>query len=156
MLATYLQLVAACAILGYCTYTDIKHREIGNIACLALLFVWLAYNVYLVFVRNYPIINVGFQLFEGFVVLGVMLIVSYLFEKFTGKASFGGGDIKLIAVCWLFFNLFSFLAFLFLSCLLGVVTSLFVEDKASGFPFAPAISLSFAAVYVGSNIFMLF
>lgn len=156
MLATYVQFAFACSILGYCIFTDIKYREIGNIACLALLFVWLAYNVYLVFVRNYPVGYVGFQLLEGVVVLGVILIVSYLFEKLTGNASFGGGDIKLIAVCCLFFNLFAFLAFLFLSCLLGMVTSLFVEDKASGFPFAPAISLSFVAAYIASNIFMLF
>lgn len=156
MLSTYLQFVAACAILGYCTYTDIKHREISNIACMSLFVAWLAYNVYLVLTRNFSIANVGVQLLEGVVVLGVLLLVSYLFEKFTGKASFGGGDIKLIAVCCLFFNVYALLAFLFLSCLLGVGSSLFVEDKDLGFPFAPAISLSFVAVYVGSNILTLF
>lgn len=156
MLATYLQFVAACAILGYCTYTDIKQREISNIACLSLFFVWLAGDVYLVFARNFDIANIGFQLLEGVGVLGVMLLVSYLFERCTGKASFGGGDIKLIAVCCLFFDVDAFLAFLFISCLLGVGSSLFVEDKTTGFPFAPAISLSFAVVYIGSNILTLF
>lgn len=156
MLSTYLQFVASCAILGYCTYTDIKYREISNIACISLFFVWLACSIYLVLTRNLSIANIGFQLLEGVVVLCVLFFVSYLFEKFTGKASFGGGDIKLIAVCCLFFNLYEFLVFLFISCLLGVGSSLFVEDKASGFPFAPAISLSFATVYIGSNILTLF
>lgn len=156
MLFTYLQFVASCAILGYCTYTDIKNQEISNIACMSLFVVWLACSIYLVLKRNFSIANVCFQLLEGVVVLGVLFFVSYLFEKFTGKVSFGGGDIKLIAVCCLFFNLYSFLVFLFISCLLGVGSSLFVEDKTSGFPFAPAISLSFVAVYISSNILTLF
>lgn len=36
MLVTYLEFIAACAILGYSAYTDIKHREISNIACVLL------------------------------------------------------------------------------------------------------------------------
>lgn len=156
MLVTYLEFIAACAILGYCTYTDIKHREISNIACILLFCVWLASNIYLVIVRNFDIVNVGFQILEGIVVLSVMLLVSYLFEKFTKKPSLGGGDIKLIAVCCLFFNTKAFLEFVFLACIIGVGSSVLDKDRESGFPFAPAIAVAFVFVFIKSNILTLY
>lgn len=152
MLVTYLEFIVACAILGYSAYTDIKHREISNIACVLLCVVWLSGNLYLVIIRNFDIINICVQILEGIVVLTVMLLLSYLFEKYTKKPSIGGGDIKLIAVCCLFFNTRAFLEFIFLACIIGVGSSVLDKERDSGFPFAPAIAVAFVVVFIKSNI----
>ena len=56
----------------------------------------------------------------GFLIAGVMLGVSLLFEKITGRESLGGGDIKLFFMTGLFLKPAGSLISLILACLIGL------------------------------------
>ena len=76
----------------------------------------------------------------GFLIAGVMLGVSLLFEKFTGKESLGGGDIKLFFMTGLFLKPVRAVVALVLSCLVGLCSAVIL--KKSKIPFGPSISIA--------------
>lgn len=95
-------------------------------------------------------------LLGAFVVSAGMLLFSLLFDKVTGRASLGGGDVKLFFMVGLFLGLCGSLFNLMLSCFVGLGFSVLwarvrplshtkkqearLTEKA--FPFGPAIAVS--------------
>ncbi len=69
----------------------------------------------------------------------LMLVLSLIFDRLSGKESLGGGDIKLFFVTGLYMNsVWAILFFLILSCIFGLAGSiLFKKNKI---PFGPAIA----------------
>ena len=151
-----LELVLVGTVLIYCTYTDIKSREINDFACLAIVAIWLLGSAYNVLIYGTGALSCLFQIIQSLIFLVLLLLVCYVFERLTGKLSFGGGDVKLMSACSLYFGTNALLAFIFLACVIGVFSSALTKYKATGFPFAPGITVSFLVIYSCSNIFTLF
>ena len=71
--------------------------------------------------------------------LAMMLALSLLFDRLTGKESLGGGDVKLFFVTGLYMrSAWEVLFFLILSCVLGIAGS--VIGRREKIPFGPAIA----------------
>ena len=92
-------------------------------------------------------------LLGGFIIAGFLLLLSFVFDKVTGKESLGGGDIKLFFMVGLYLGLFESLFCLILACILGIVFSLVVKE--SRIPFGPSISsAAFLTLLIGDTVVM--
>ncbi len=80
----------------------------------------------------------------------LMLLISLIFDKLTGKESLGGGDIKLLFMTGLYMRPGVTLFNLILSCFVGLFIALVLrKDKI---PFGPSISIAvFLSVLFGSE-----
>ncbi|NLD20520.1 MAG: prepilin peptidase [Clostridiales bacterium] len=91
--------------------------------------------------------SVTYSLLSGLVggvaIGGVMLLLTFVFDKITGKEGLGGGDIKLFFMTGLFLGPLTGLLNLIIACIVGIGFSLFMKKKK--IPFGPAISM---AVYI--------
>ncbi len=76
----------------------------------------------------------------GILVFGMMLCVSFLFDRLTGKESLGGGDIKLFFMTGLFLKPVRTAAALLLSCLIGLCSAVILQKRK--IPFGPSISIA--------------
>lgn len=83
---------------------------------------------------------IGKGVLGGFVIAAVLLLLSLVFDKVTGKEGLGGGDIKLFFVTGLYLGLAGNLLNLLVSCLTGLL--FVVVWKREKIPFVPAIALS--------------
>ena len=75
---------------------------------------------------------------------GGLLVMSLIMDKVLKKESMGGGDIKLMAVLGLFFNVPQCLLLLILACVSGIAIAMVlmkIKDDTP-FPFGPALSLA--------------
>lgn len=79
---------------------------------------------------------------------GGILLISLLMDRLLKKESFGGGDVKLIAVSALYLGLIGMLFSVILSCILGLIYFLIRRRKKQGgpFPFGPFIAAGCWAV----------
>ena len=84
----------------------------------------------------------------AFAVAGVLLALSFAFDKVVGRQSLGGGDIKLLFVVGLFLGLAASVLNLIVACVVGIVFSLATQrsrrdsDDPRVFPFGPSIALA--------------
>ncbi len=69
---------------------------------------------------------------------GGMLMLTLLFDHFTGKEGMGGGDIKLFFVCGLYVKPGCILLLLLFSCFLGLMFTALLKKKR--IPFGPSIA----------------
>ena len=96
-------------------------------------------------------VTVQSGLLGGFVIAGAVLLLSLLFEKFSGKEAMGGGDIKLLFVVGLYLGLAVGFFNLILSCIVGLLFVALMKKKR--IPFGPAISLSaFISLFIGPAV----
>ena len=95
--------------------------------------------------------DVGMHLLAAVLFGGGVLGLSLLMDKYMGRETMGGGDIKLLAVAGLYLGLVGTLFALILSCLTGLAGSLLLGRQKKGQPFAfgPFIALS-------TSVFLLF
>ena len=83
----------------------------------------------------------------AFAVAGVLLALSFAFDKVVGRQSLGG-DIKLLFVVGLFLGLAASVLNLIVACVVGIVFSLATQrsrrdsDDPRVFPFGPSIALA--------------
>jgi leader peptidase (prepilin peptidase)/N-methyltransferase len=77
----------------------------------------------------------------GAVLVGLALLaLSAVFERVSKKSSFGGGDIKLLAITGLYLGLLGNIITLFIACVCGVVFAIALRKRV--FPFGPSIALA--------------
>ena len=80
----------------------------------------------------------------------LMLLISLVFDKLTGKESLGGGDIKLLFMTGLYMRPGVTLFSLILSCFVGLFIALVL--KKDKIPFGPSISIAvFLSILFGSE-----
>lgn len=80
----------------------------------------------------------------------LMLLISLVFDKLTGKESLGGGDIKLLFMTGLYMRPGVTLFNLMLSCFVGLFIALGI--KKDKIPFGPSISIAvFLSILFGSE-----
>lgn len=86
-----------------------------------------------------PLYQIWHGLLLGTTLGGGMFVLSLIFERWTGKESLGGGDIKLFFVTGLYLkSAWELLFYLILSCLLGLLFA--ALRRTSRIPFGPAIA----------------
>lgn len=79
-------------------------------------------------------------LISGGSIAVMMLVISLIFDKLTGKESLGGGDIKLLFMTGLYMQPVLTYCNLVLSCIVGLVFAGILKKEK--IPFGPAISLA--------------
>ncbi len=107
----------------------------------------------LLYERTLP--QVGLTLLTAIGFGGAVLLLCLFMDKILKKESMGGGDLKLLFLLGLFFDLPCCLLLLILACLVGLgVAWLTVRaQKSTPFPFGPAISIAaFLTLLVGEPI----
>ena len=134
-------------ILCYCLFTlslvDLESYRIPD-ACLVVAFAaWLLLSP----LMGYSLREMGINVLAGLVYGGVMLLLSIVFDKITGKESLGGGDIKLFAIMGLYLGFIASLFALLLACIAGlifaVVQKKMFSEKGDQIPFGPSIAIAF-------------
>lgn len=87
--------------------------------------------------------GLGGGLLRGLALGGSVLLLSLVMDKVLHKESMGGGDIKLLFVLGLYFDLPCCFFLLIAACILGIVLALVLGAKEGmAFPFGPALSLA--------------
>lgn len=119
-------------LLAWCSYTDLKRREISNIAVVLLMIIGIANLVFRVIKgENYFSFPVG-----------IILVLPFFSGWF--KKRIGGGDVKLIFCCGLYLGLWYMAVSLIamLPVLLGILVyrKSTKEDFNTSFTLAPVIS----------------
>lgn len=94
--------------------------------------------------------DLKWSLVSAFGVGLLMLLISLVFDKLTGKESLGGGDIKLLFMTGLYMRPGVTLFSLILSCFVGLFIALGL--KKDKIPFGPSISIAvFLSILFGSE-----
>lgn len=94
--------------------------------------------------------DLRWSLVSAFGVGLLMLLISLVFDRLTGKESLGGGDIKLLFMTGLYMRPGVTLFSLILSCFVGLFIALGL--KKDKIPFGPSISIAvFLSVLFGSE-----
>lgn len=154
-----------CALLGplasACVF-DLRERRIPNtlvagmaaLWCVLLVAVWTVGVASCVDVPTLIGMQVGETAVRGLIgavaLGGGSLVLASAFERATGRSSFGGGDVKLLAVLGLYLGLFGGLTCLLVACAAAVLLAVVIPRTRFGnvpgaapsqVPFAPALFL---------------
>jgi len=128
-------------LLGWCSVSDIRKRQIPNWAILLMLIVGIL-NVIVCTAAGQ-----NWWYYPAGLMIGLPFILSWLNSKM------GAGDAKLVLVCGLFLGLTGALisAGLMLIILFGIAIYLFFTSKSikTKIPLGPVIAFSCAATIVG-------
>lgn len=101
-------------------------------------------------VTQWLLTDLKWGLISAFGVDLLMLLISLVFDKLTGKESLGGGDIKLLFMTGLYMRPGVTLFSLILSCFVGLFIALGL--KKDKIPFGPSISIAvFLSILFGSE-----
>lgn len=91
---------------------------------------------------------------SGLLLLAGLLVFAVVFERITGRASMGGGDVKLLAMCGLYLGLSATLIALMAACVLALAGEAMRARRSSDlrpdafFAFGPYIAVASCAVAV--------
>lgn len=153
--------VLGCILLGL-SLVDLDTFTIPNGFVVAGIVVWVAsfaffgvdmrtigVGMLMLGLTGNPVLAVLIDgLVGAFAVAGVLLALSFAFDKVVGRQSLGGGDIKLLFVVGLFLGLAASVLNLIVACVVGIVFSLATQrsrrdsEDPRVFPFGPSIALA--------------
>lgn len=153
--------VLGCILLGL-SLVDLDTFTISNGFVVAGIVVWVAsfaffgvdmrtigVGMLMLGLTGNPVLAVLIDgLVGAFAVAGVLLALSFAFDKVVGRQSLGGGDIKLLFVVGLFLGLAASVLNLIVACVVGIVFSLATQrsrrdsEDPRVFPFGPSIALA--------------
>lgn len=86
---------------------------------------------------------IWYSLWHGLLLGGSVLILSLIMDKVLGKESMGGGDIKLLFLLGLYFDLPCCFFLILTACVAGISLALALgAKKGIAFPFGPALALA--------------
>ncbi len=86
---------------------------------------------------------IWYSLWHGLILGGGVLILSLIMDKVLHKESMGGGDIKLLFVLGLYFDLPCCGLMVLAACILGILLAAVLgAKKGIAFPFGPALAAS--------------
>lgn len=137
--AAWVAALIFCVGVGVAAVVDFKTRRIPNALIAVFLTTWAVWHV-LAFILGanwqqglFATLGVlpkacastSGELCGGLLLGGGLLAVALLFEKASGRSSFGGGDIKLLFVVGLYLGCFRGLVCLAVACVVTVALALF-------------------------------
>lgn len=144
--------VAWAVVLAWASVSDMRRRIIPNAAVAAGIVVWLA-ALCASEVAGIDVRTAAAEGLAGALLLGAgMLVFCVVFERAAGRASMGGGDIKLFAMVALYLGVMGALASVMLACILAIVVSFARHAPDEPFAFGPFISTSAAALAICSVV----
>ena len=126
---------------------DFYKLIIPNLLTIILLMLSIIYLV----MNSYSILN---RITFSILLSGILLVISYFFEKYKNKIVIGAGDIKLIFVLSLLLNVIDSMLALWVSSLIGLLAVVlfnikdFSNLKTIKIPFGLYLSIGFAIVYL--------
>lgn len=126
--------------LFYITLTDIESCIIPNGALIISVVAWALYLPF----SGYGWLDILLYVVAAVAYGGTILLISLILDKVLKKESMGGGDIKLFAVCGLYFGLVGMLFTVIFACVIGLITAPILKrvKKEKQFPFGPSIAIS--------------
>ena len=130
-----LRLILLLVVLMCLTLTDLHAYIIPDRLQLAGILIFFGTALFM----SEPISVIIKGLCFGIGLSAFMLLISFIFDRLTGKESLGGGDIKLFCMTGLYMNsLWGILFLLILSSVLGLIGSAIF--KKNRIPFGPAVA----------------
>ena len=117
----------------------------------------LNFVLFAVILSGDPVKNLLAGLLGGLSVSLPLFILVLIMDRLLGRASMGGGDIKLLFAVGLYFSWEANLLLILVACVLGIVLSPMLRKKSSdsedgeAFPFGPAIIASYWFVLLWSE-----
>jgi len=99
--------------------------------------------------------GVWYGAYHALILGGTVLVLALIMDKLLHKESMGGGDIKLLFMLGLLFDIPCSLLLLLIACIVGIVIAAVIMkmDKQTAFPFGPSISLAaFLTLMFGDQI----
>ncbi len=119
-------------------FIDIYHRLILDKLTIPLAVTGLGFALL-------PNTDISFPeaLMTGVVILALLLLIAWLFEKVRHKEGMGGGDIKLLAGLATYLGAFRISFVVFFASVLAVLTAVFISrSRKEGVPFGPFLVVS--------------
>lgn len=133
-------LMLLCACLFCLSLVDL---DIQIIPDRFLVIAALSRLVYLLLIHGFAFGPIWYSLWHGLLIGGSVLVLSLIMDKVLHKESMGGGDIKLLFVLGLYFDLPCCFFLIITACVLGILLALVLSAKKGvAFPFGPALSLA--------------
>jgi len=126
-----------CLILLYCSYSDIRTREVSD---------YLSVMIVLTAFIGREISNIPLMLLATVLITLPMLLIVIVCK---GKA-IGGADVKLSAACAFLLGITKGFAGLIVGLTLGIIVNIIIQmkkNKAEGFPLVPYLAAGFMAAY---------
>lgn len=138
-----LELMILCSSLFCLTLTDLDEQIIPDRFHLIGIAARFLYLLAMFGFRAEFLSAAWYSLWHGLLLGGSVLLLSLVMDKVLHKDSMGGGDIKLLFVLGLYFDLPCCFLLLILACILGIVLAYTLGAKKSiAFPFGPALSVA--------------
>lgn len=143
--AAWVAALVFCIGVGVAAVVDFKTRRIPNALIAVLLATWAAWHALaLILGANWQqglfatlgivpeacVSTLG-ELCGGLLLGGGLLAVALLFDKVSGRSSFGGGDIKLLFAVGLYLGCYRGLLCLAVACVVTVILALFLARRYS-------------------------
>ncbi len=126
--------------------TDLESFEIPDGALITGAAGWLIFTMAELLFGIHDIKWALFHLLSGFSLGAVMLLLSLIMDKILGRASLGGGDIKLFSLLGLYLGFAGGYELIILSCIVGLLFAglrkILLKNASKEFPFGPSIALS--------------
>ena len=144
----------ACSLLGplasACVF-DLRERRIPNKLVAGMMLLWCVLNAAALTMACGSMDAweaVGSGIAGALVLGGGSLVLAWGFERFTGRTSFGGGDVKLLFAMGLYLGVLGGLCCLLVACIAAVALAVVIPRTRFGrvpgsvpgqIPFAPAL-----------------
>ena len=125
--------------------TDLESFEIPDGAVLIGAVSWVIFTAAELVFGVHDIKWALHHVLAGLIIGAAMLLISLIMDKFLGRDSMGGGDIKLFALLGLYLGYAGSYELVILSCVLGLLFAgarkALLPGASKEFPFGPAIAL---------------
>ena len=151
--------VLAFLILVKASSVDVKTREVPNKFPIAIVFIFAlsAFGAWLFMPESMPLTAIATQFVLAIGIGLLLLVVIVGIEKVQNTELFGGGDIKIIAVCTLFLTIETFMAAMLVSCILFSFGAFFERRKFDSWssvtlPFVPFWTAGFMVAMVVAHL----
>lgn len=134
---TTLKILGLTCILTAISLVDLQTFTIPDSYIAAGIIWWL---VTVPLTLGFSIRSILYTVLGAVIVGGGMLLLSFIFEKVTGKDGLGGGDIKLFFMTGLYVGLSNILLEVIAACIIGLI--MVAASGQKKIPFGPAISVA--------------
>lgn len=142
---TFLERIILVSILIGLSLVDINCYIIPNEYIIVGVINWLIFSLIRI---DWHLMLEG--ILSSFIISLSIYLLSIIMKNITKEESIGGGDIKLLFLICLYFDLLSSLFIVFLSSIIGIFFIIILKTKKIAF--GPAISLAYLLFYLGGHL----